>query len=301
MCPRYWLSVMVCCESLTVKSGAAMPTAGGLLPEHPPIAKATATTASFTQSLPMPPYNNPEFMQPSQQSKRGDHHLASVSCQPEVSIIVPARNEEACLAECLTSLVGQADVDFELIVVDDHSSDRTRQIAQSFPAAAVVAAGPLPEGWCGKQNALHSGVRRAHGDRLLFTDAHTVHAPGSLRRALNEAQHWDAALLSYSPEQEAHTLWERAIMPVIFAELASAYPPSQVCDPQSPVAAANGQYLLMRRTAYDAVGGHAAFAGSLLEDVELARAVKRNGERIRFRLVRGEVRTRMYRSFRAMC
>ena len=219
---------------------------------------------------------------------------------PEVSVIVPARNEEASLHDCLQSLVAQAGVRFELIVVDDHSADRTAEIAGSVPGARVITADPLAEGWCGKQNALNTGVRAARGEWLLFTDADTVHAPGSLRRALDEARQHSVALLSYSPEQEVHTLWERAVMPVIFAELARAYPPQQVCDPASPIAAANGQYLLITREAYDAVGGHAAVRSSLLEDVELARLVKQSGRAIRFRLGQGEVRARMYRTFRAM-
>jgi glycosyltransferase involved in cell wall biosynthesis len=224
----------------------------------------------------------------------------SEGAPPDVSVLVPARNEESCLRDCLQSLVSQSGVAFELILVDDHSTDRTAEIAHSFPRVKIVPADPLPAGWCGKQNALNSGVREARGRWLLFTDADTVHAPDSLRRALDEALQHGVALLSYSPEQELHTLWERAVMPVIFAELARAYPLQQVSDPQSPIAAANGQYLLITREAYDAVGGHAAVRSSLLEDVELARAVKQSGRAIRFRFGRGLVRTRMYRSFRAM-
>jgi hypothetical protein len=104
-------------------------------------------------------------------------------------------------------------------------------------------------------------------------------------------------LLSYSPEQIVKSFWEKAIMPVIFAELAASYRPSQVSDPDSPAAAANGQYILIAREAYDAVGGHAAVAGSLLEDVALARTVKRSGRKIFFRYGADAVQTRMYRNF----
>jgi hypothetical protein len=89
-------------------------------------------------------------------------------------------------------------------------------------------------------------------------------------------------------------------MPVIFAELAATYPPSRVCDPQSPVAAANGQYLMISREAYDAIGGHRGVAGSLLEDVALARRVKKSGRGLRFRYGGDAVRTRMYRSLEQM-
>jgi glycosyltransferase involved in cell wall biosynthesis len=214
-----------------------------------------------------------------------------------VSVIVPARNEEACLGACLESLVAQSGVTFEIIVVDDGSSDRTREIAQSFAGVRVVDPDPLPEGWSGKNNALVAGAKAARGEWLLFTDADTVHLAGSLARSVAEARRQKAALLSYSPEQEVRGLWEKAVMPVIFAELASTYRPSEVSDRASSAAAANGQYILVSREAYDAVGGHAAIATSLLEDVALARAVKNSGRRIFFRYGGDVVRTRMYRSF----
>jgi glycosyltransferase involved in cell wall biosynthesis len=222
---------------------------------------------------------------------------------PAVSVIVPARNEEACLAACLESLISQSAapqaVDFEIIVVDDHSTDRTREIALSFPGSQVrvIEAGPLPAGWTGKNHAVAAGSKAARGQWLLFTDADTIHLPGSLARSLEEAKRQHAALLSYSPEQIVESFWEKAVMPVIFAELAASFRPSQVSDPRSPAAAANGQYILITRVAYDAVGGHAAIAGNLLEDVALARAVKRTGRKIFLRFAADAVRTRMYRSF----
>ena len=211
-------------------------------------------------------------------------------------MIVPARNEEDCLGKCLESLVAQAGVDFEIIVVNDRSTDRTREIAQSFAGVRLVEADALPEGWTGKCNAVACGARVAQGVWLLFTDADTVHKPGSLARALREAEESETGLLSYSPEQEVHSLLEKAVMPVIFAELALRYRPEDVSDPASSAAAANGQYMMISREAYDAVGGHAAVAGSLLEDVELARLVKQSGRKIIFRLGADQVRTRMYRN-----
>ncbi len=217
-----------------------------------------------------------------------------------VSVIVPARNEEACLTDCLQSLVAQTGVAFEIIVVDDHSTDHTREIAASFPAVRVIEAGPLPEGWTGKNNAVTTGARAARGEWLLFTDADTLHLPGSLATALKEVQEDGADLLSYSPEQIAVTFWEMATLPVVFAELARQYSPSKVSDPASSIAAANGQYILIRRETYDAVGGHAAIAGSILEDVALAQTVKSSGRKIRFRYGANAVRTRMYRNYRQL-
>jgi GT2 family glycosyltransferase len=224
---------------------------------------------------------------------------ATLPALPAVSVIVPARNEEACLGGCLQSLVRQSGVPVEIIVVDDHSTDRTREIALSFSnqQVRVIEAGPLPAGWTGKNNAVTAGSKAALGEWLLFTDADTIHLSGSLARSLKEAKRHDASLLSYSPEQMVKSFWEKAIMPVIFAELAASYRPSQVSDPNSPAAAANGQYILITREAYDSVGGHAAVAGNLLEDVALARAVKQSGRKIFFRYAADAVQTRMYRSF----
>jgi len=219
---------------------------------------------------------------------------------PTVSIIVPARNEEASLKACLDSLVSQTGSDFEIIVVDDGSTDRTRAIAVAIPGVKVIEPGPLADGWTGKNNAVIAGVGQARGEWLLFTDADTVHKPGSLAKAVAEARKRKADLLSYSPEQEVHSFWERAVMPIIFAELARKYPPSRMSDPASKLAAANGQYLLVSRAAYDAVGGHAAVASSLLEDVALAQRFKAAGYRISFRYGGDAVRTRMYRSFRQL-
>jgi hypothetical protein len=218
---------------------------------------------------------------------------------PAVSVIVPARNEEASLKNCLDSLVAQTNVAFEIIVVNDHSTDRTHEIASLFSdkRVRVVEAGALPTGWTGKNNAVTAGAKVAHGEWLLFTDADTVHLPGSLARSIEEATRQHAALLSYSPQQVVKSVWEKAVMPVIFAELAASFRPSQVSDPNSPAAAANGQYLLITRGAYDAVGGHAAIAAKLLEDVALARAVKKSGRKICFRFGGDAVRTRMYRTF----
>jgi len=212
-------------------------------------------------------------------------------------VIVPARNEERCLGKCLDSLLAQQDVDCEIIVVDDDSSDATREIALSRPVR-LLQAPPCPGGSSGKCNAAQTGAEDARGEWLLFTDADTVHLPGSLARALAEAREHGAALLSYSPAQDAPGLWEKLVLPLIFAELAVTYRPAEVNDPASPVAAANGQYLLITREAYGAVGGHAAVGQTLLEDVALAQAVKRSGWRLRFRYGGDAVRARMYSSFR---
>ncbi|MGB8010916.1 MAG: glycosyltransferase family 2 protein [Terriglobales bacterium] len=223
---------------------------------------------------------------------------------PEVSVVVPARNEEASLGACLESLTAQSGVRFEIIVVDDGSTDRTREIAQSFAGVRVISPEPLPvttgKKWTGKNNAVIAGAKAARAKWLLFTDADTVHLPGSLARALQEAKEERADLLSYSPEQVVVTLAERAVMPVIFAELAARYPLRKVREQDSEVVAANGQYLLVRRAAYESVGGHAAVATEILEDVALARLFRDAGHRVYFRYGRDAVRTRMYRNWKQL-
>ncbi len=228
----------------------------------------------------------------------------------ELTVIVPARNEEDCLGACLQSLVSQSEEifelgkDWELVVVDDHSRDRTRKIAggiaQSFAGVTVMESGKLEQGWTGKANAVWTAARKARGRWLLFTDADTVHEPGDLRRAIHEAERHKVGMLSYSPRQIVSGLAQRTLMPLVFSELALAYPPAKVSDPAQRIAAANGQFLLIEREAYRRIGGHASVADKVLEDVELAFLAKRRRVGLRFRYAADAVAVRMYRSTSAM-
>lgn len=220
-----------------------------------------------------------------------------------VSAIIPARNEEASIARAVQSVALQLEVG-EVIVVNDQSTDRTgailAELAKGLPKLSVLEAGPLPAGWVGKNHAAWIGAAAAHGDWLLFTDADTYHYPGAARRALADAVDHDAVLVSYSPEQEMKTWWERALVPFVYCRLAGKFSFARVNDPKQPDAAANGQFLLLLRDAYDAIGGHRAVAGEILEDVALARLVKQKGYGMYFTAPMGVVRTRMYSSFSAM-
>jgi glycosyltransferase involved in cell wall biosynthesis len=220
--------------------------------------------------------------------------------EPTVNVIIPARNEEECLGRCLQSLAAQQGISFQITVVDDGSTDRTRAIAASFPDVRVLSAAEPQPGVMGKSNALIIGAAGSRAKWLLFTDADTAHYPGSLAASVREAESRNVDLLSYSPEQEVITWWELAVMPVVFAELVRTYPPERVNNPDDPTVAANGQYILVRREVYEALGGHYPVASNILEDVELARIFKVSGHTIWFRQGTGLVRTRMYRSFRAM-
>lgn len=220
--------------------------------------------------------------------------------KPRASILVPARNEQENIAACLESLLAQGD-EFEILVADDSSEDRTAEIvdelAARHPRLRLLRVPPLPAGWLGKNHALHIAARQARGEWLLFTDADTRHAPGGLPEAISRAERDGLAMLSYSPEQITETWWERAVIPIIYDLLGQLYDFDQVNDPAVRQAAANGQYILMRRGAYDAVDGHGAIRGEVLEDVLLARRVKLSGRRIWFGPGTGVVRTRMYRRF----
>jgi hypothetical protein len=217
-----------------------------------------------------------------------------------VDVIIPARNEEDCLGRCLQSLLAQQGISFQITVVDDGSTDRTRSIAESFPGVRVLSAGELKPGMTGKVNALVTGSAGSNAKWALFTDADTFHYPGSLAASVREAEERKVDLLSYSPEQETATWWEHAVMPLVFADLVRTYSSERINDPADPTVAANGQYILVRRKVYEALGGHGALPLNILEDVELAKLFKVSGHRIWFRYGAGLVRTRMYRSFGAM-
>ena len=222
---------------------------------------------------------------------------------PRISAIVPARNEEEVIAVCVASLTQQEEI-FEVIVVDDQSSDRTAKIVAGLmaknPQVRLLKTGELPAGWVGKNNAVWMGAQAATGDWLLFTDADAIHSAKSARRALEIARQYDAALVSFSPEQVMETWYEKALIPYVYCRLARLFSYDDVNDPQKSAAAANGQFVMIRRNAYEAVGGHASVAGEILEDVALARRVKQAGYRLWFGSGRGIVRVRMYRTFRSM-
>lgn len=220
-----------------------------------------------------------------------------------ISAIVPARNEEAVIAECVESLAQQPEV-LEILVVNDQSSDHTAEIVRTLMSrhsqVRLLETKELPSGWVGKNNAVWLGARQAKGQWLLFTDADVVHERNSAAKALEIAGHCDAAMISFSPEQVMETWYEKALIPYVYCQLAKEFSFEDVNNPQKPAAAANGQFLLIRRDAYDAVGGHASVAEDVLEDVALAKRVKQAGFRIWFGSEKGIVRARMYRSFAGM-
>lgn len=220
-----------------------------------------------------------------------------------VSAIVPARDEQHTITNAVRSLAVQPEVT-EIIVVNDQSTDRTAAVLDALVGRIsklrTLETNMLPPHWVGKNFALSLGAAAAKEKWLLFTDADVVHMPGSVAQALAVASEIGAALVSYSPEQEMRTWWERALLPFIFCRLATNFPYAAISDPNSDAAAANGQYLLIRRDVYEAVGGHESVASEVVEDIALARLVKEARYPVYFASGQGIARTRMYATFAAM-
>jgi cellulose synthase/poly-beta-1,6-N-acetylglucosamine synthase-like glycosyltransferase len=220
-----------------------------------------------------------------------------------ITAIVPARDEEAVIAACVESLAKQSEIT-EIAVVNDQSSDGTeaivRDLATQIAKLRLLEAQEPPPGWVGKNNALTFGAHNTTTDWLLFTDADVELEEGATTRALQIAQENHAALVSFSPQQITEKWYEKALIPFVYCRLARRFSYAAVNDPKSAAAAANGQFLLIRREVYEAIGGHARFASDVLEDVALATAVKAAGHRLWFGPGKGIVRARMYRTFGAM-
>lgn len=222
------------------------------------------------------------------------------SPEAALSIIIPARNEERTLGPCLGAAASQGVSRLEIVVVDDDSEDRTLAVAEEStrgdPRVVVLRAGPLPDGWVGKCHALDTGARASTGEWLLFIDADVILAPEAARTAMEFATARSIDFLSLSPSQRCIGFWERLLQPLVFDLLDRTYDMRAVNDPRSSVAAANGQFLMVRRAAYDGIGGHAGVRGEVLEDVALARRAKGAGLRLYFANTRSLARARMYGS-----
>jgi chlorobactene glucosyltransferase len=221
---------------------------------------------------------------------------------PRVSIVIPARNESRNIERCVRSVLGAAYPNFEVIVVDDHSADGTgdiaRRIARDDSRLRVVEAPALPDGWFGKQWACAAGAREATGDLLLFTDADTIHGADLLPRAVNAMRARGAELFSVAGNQEMHSFWERIIQPQMFALLSIRYGGSEhVSNAKRPVdAIANGQFILVRRDSYDAIGGHAAVRDRVAEDMAMAQTFVAAHRRIALFVANDQLSTHMYAS-----
>ena len=221
---------------------------------------------------------------------------------PLVSVIVPARNERRNIERCARSVLTTQYPSIEVIVVDDHSDDGTgdiaRAIARDDPRLRVIEAPELPSGWFGKQWACATGARHARGELLVFTDADTWHAPDLLPRAVNALRSRDVDLLSVAGRQEMHSFWERVVQPQLFALLWSRYGGTEhVSRAKRPLdVIASGQFILVRREAYDAMGGHERVRDRVAEDLAMAQEYVRSGRRIALIFAEHQLSTHMYAS-----
>lgn len=235
---------------------------------------------------------------------RRNRNATLLGGNPAVSVLVPARNEEANIGACLRSILAQDYPNFELIVLDDDSDDATpailERIASGDARLRVLRATPLPSGWTGKNWACHNLAKAASGELLLFVDADIVLSPGGLARlvALRAAE--EADLLTGMPRQLLGSLGERLLVPVLPWAVFSFTPLILgLASPRITPARAVGQLMLFTREAYDAVGGHESVCAEVLDDIGLARRTRRCGRMLRFADLAQIASCRMYTGGRA--
>ena len=201
---------------------------------------------------------------------------------PSVSVLIPARNEAHNIRATIEATLANCGCDFEIVVLDDHSTDRTAEIVSEFaacdPRVRLEAAPLLPAGWCGKQHACHVLARLSRHSLLVFIDADVRLAPDALARMIEFMQHSDAALASGVPRQELGTFSERLLIPQIHFILLGFLPMHAMRRTQSPAFSAGcGQLFIARRDAYERCGGHAMLRNSLHDGIKLPRAFRRAG------------------------
>lgn len=223
--------------------------------------------------------------------------------QPKISVIVPARNEAKNIRRCVEALLEQTYPNYELIVLDDRSTDATPQILDQISGSLqterlrVLEGQDLPPGWAGKPFALAQASQQAQGEWLCFVDADTFAQPRLLSSTLAKAQAERADMFTILTDQILGSFWEKAVLPLVFTALSVGFPSQRVNDPEKPDAIANGQFILIRKEVYQSVGGHAAVRDRIAEDRALADLVKSRGYRLIVADGRAVARTRMYTSF----
>jgi glycosyltransferase involved in cell wall biosynthesis len=221
---------------------------------------------------------------------------------PRISLIIPAHNEEATIAECLQSALDQDYPNFEVILVDDRSQDRTASIAEELGQGRanfkVIRVRELPAGWTGKCHALDVGVSHASGEWFAFLDADSALERSALRQCYKAALRHKVNMVTLSPRFVLRTFWEKALQPTFIAMSCILFPLPQINDPKSPVASANGMFYLISRHAYDKIGGHHDVKGLAVEDIGIGKRVKASGLGLLFANGHHVLRTRMYTGLR---
>jgi chlorobactene glucosyltransferase len=224
---------------------------------------------------------------------------------PSFSVLVPARNEEENIANCVSGLLAQDYPQFQVIVLDDNSTDRTWDILRGFAdrdsRLQLIAGQPLPEDWLGKHWACHQLAEAANGELLLFVDADTIHRPDMLRCAAAAMIGEDAALISALPRQQAVSWSEILNIPAFYLGMLCGVPMGLTRLQRNPLLfACLGQFLLFRRETYDAAGGYAAVRQNVVDDLAIGRRVHAMGLRYRLLDGNGQVSCRMYHNFQEL-
>lgn len=219
-----------------------------------------------------------------------------------ISILIPARNEESNLPECLDSAVSQGEGIIEILVYDDHSTDGTSRVIESYaerdPRVKRISPEDLPPGWCGKNFACHRLASASAGDLMLFIDADARLVPGAASRMAGEMRRRRLTFLSCWPGLEMRGFWEKALMPTLNYVVFSIFPaPLSLFMSSSSLALAHGACLMFERATYQKLGGHAAVRDQIFEDTRLAQLWRENGERGLCLDGQSIVRVRMYNSF----
>lgn len=209
---------------------------------------------------------------------------------PKVSIILPARNEEAFIAKCLDSLLDQDYENYEIVVIDDSSEDATGKIISEYskkePRIVHVSAEPKPDGWMGKNWACMEGYRRATGELLLFTDSDTTHARSVVGLAVSHLLSLGLDALTVIPKMNCLDAWTKITLPVISTFLHTRFSALRVNDPKKKTGYFFGSFFIIKRSAYENVGMHEGVKAEIIEDGALGKKVKESG--FRMKMVRGE-------------
>ena len=237
---------------------------------------------------------------------------------PLISVCIPARNEERNIRACVEAVLAQDYPNIEVIVLDDRSSDATpeilrkltlesdsslhsqgvlsRQTREQAPVLQIISGSDLPKGWAGKPHALFQASAVARGDWLCFVDADTFLSPTTLSSCYAKALETKADMFTIMTFQVLGSFWEKTIMPLVMTALSAGFSPRKVNDPKRKDAIANGQFILIKRSVYTAIGGHESVKDNIVEDKAISEQVKWNGYRLIVADGMKVVRTRMYTS-----
>ncbi len=229
-----------------------------------------------------------------------NQRLAATRNYP-ITVIVPARNEEADIGACLRSLVSQENVDLRIIAVNDYSEDQTGhimdEIAAEHPRVTVIHNPPLRPGWLGKHNAMQTALEKVETEFVLLTDADVIFQPSCLSLATAELEAKQLDLLSVYPQFQFVTFCETMLVPIYVAGAALLLSP-RIVDPRWPQAMAVGAFILVRSKSLQAIGGFDELKTEILDDVGLARAFKRHGFAVGLRSAPDLMRVRFFKSNR---